>query len=77
MRIALEIAYDGTNYHGWQAQKGCITVQEEIEKALSKILQTKIAIMGCGRTDSGVHAMQFFLHFVFFAECRESKANLQ
>ncbi len=71
MRIALEIAYDGTNYHGWQAQKGCITVQEEIEKALSKILQTKIAVMGCGRTDSGVHAMQFFLHFDYVGEIHE------
>jgi tRNA pseudouridine38-40 synthase len=52
-------------------QKGSITVQEEIEKALSKILRASISVMGCGRTDAGVHASQFFLHFDFDGEIGE------
>lgn len=71
MRFALEIAFNGTNYHGWQAQKGSVTVQEVLEKALSKLLRKSIAVMGCGRTDSGVHASQFFLHFDFEGELSE------
>ncbi|MDC0561040.1 tRNA pseudouridine(38-40) synthase TruA [Bacteroidia bacterium] len=63
MRYVLEIAYNGTNYHGWQMQPNNITVQETLEKELSKILKSETAIMGCGRTDTGVHATQFFLHF--------------
>lgn len=71
MRFVLEIAYNGTNYHGWQSQKGSITVQEEIEKALSKILRSTVSVMGCGRTDAGVHASHFFLHFDFEGEIHE------
>jgi tRNA pseudouridine38-40 synthase len=63
LRYVLEIAYNGTNYHGWQMQPNNITVQETLEKELSKILKSETAIMGCGRTDTGVHATQFFLHF--------------
>ena len=63
MRYFLEIAYNGTHYHGWQNQPNAISVQEVVEKSLSTYLQEKIAVVGCGRTDSGVHASQFFLHF--------------
>lgn len=62
-RYCLEIAYDGTNYHGWQKQNNAVTVQEVIEKNLSMICREDIAVTGCGRTDAGVHAKQFFLHF--------------
>lgn len=57
--IKLKIAYDGTNYCGWQVQKGrqSNTIQEIIETALREILQEKIALIGSGRTDSGVHAL--------------------
>ncbi|UCD55912.1 MAG: tRNA pseudouridine(38-40) synthase TruA, partial [Candidatus Omnitrophota bacterium] len=54
--IKLTIAYDGTRYAGWQVQKNARTIQEEIEKALKKILKEKVRIIGAGRTDSGVHA---------------------
>jgi tRNA pseudouridine38-40 synthase len=56
--IRLTIEYDGTNYCGWQVQKHSQkkSIQETIEKALRKILQEKIRIIGSGRTDAGVHA---------------------
>ena len=63
MRYVLEIAYNGTRYHGWQYQKQSISVQEVLEENLEKILRTKIGVIGCGRTDTGVHATSYFLHF--------------
>jgi tRNA pseudouridine38-40 synthase len=62
-RYFIEIMYDGANYHGWQVQPNSITVQEQLEKAISTILGQKIGVMGAGRTDTGVHAQQFFAHF--------------
>ena len=62
-RYFIEIMYDGTNYHGWQVQPNSITVQEQLEKAISTVLNKKIGIMGASRTDTGVHAKQFFAHF--------------
>ena len=52
-------AYRGTNYHGFQIQKNALTVQAEIEKCVSKVLNEKISITGCSRTDTGVHANNF------------------
>jgi tRNA pseudouridine38-40 synthase len=63
-RYFLHISYDGTNYHGWQRQLNANTIQEEIEGALRKLLrQEKVITVGCGRTDAGVHARDFYLHF--------------
>lgn len=62
MRYFVHIAYKGTRYYGWQWQPNQLSVQEVIESSLSKILKAPIAIFGCGRTDSGVHASQFFFH---------------
>lgn len=63
-RYFLHISYDGTNYHGWQRQLNGHSVQAEIEAALRKLLrQEKVVTVGCGRTDAGVHARDFFLHF--------------
>lgn len=53
----LTIEYDGTDFHGWQAQKGLRTVQQEIEKALSIMCKEPVRITGSGRTDAGVHAL--------------------
>jgi tRNA pseudouridine38-40 synthase len=63
MRYFIECAYRGTNYSGWQIQNNALTVQEEIEKALSTLLKRKIEITGSSRTDAGVHAIQQFAHF--------------
>lgn len=57
MKILLTIAYDGTKYYGWQYQNGFITVQGEVEKALSKLFNTRVDIRGASRTDKGVHAL--------------------
>lgn len=63
MRYFAELAYDGTSFHGWQIQPNAYTVQEALDKALSTILRQKIETLGCGRTDTGVHAREFFAHF--------------
>jgi tRNA pseudouridine38-40 synthase len=63
MRYFAEIAYKGTRYCGWQRQPNGVSVQEKVEDALSMLLGGGIAVTGCGRTDTGVHASQYFLHF--------------
>ena len=63
MRYFIELAYKGTNYHGWQYQPNANSVQETLNKALSLLLKTEIDIIGAGRTDTGVHAKQMFAHF--------------
>lgn len=62
-RYFTEISYNGTRYAGWQRQPNAMTVQEEIENKLSTVLNIDTPIIGCGRTDSGVHASQYFFHF--------------
>ena len=56
-RIKLIVSYDGTNYCGWQIQINGITIEEVLNKALSKLLQEDIMVIGASRTDSGVHAL--------------------
>ena len=56
-RIKLTIAYDGTNYCGWQIQPNGITIEEVMNKALGKLTGESIQVIGASRTDSGVHAM--------------------
>lgn len=56
-RIRLVVAYDGTNYHGWQIQPGRVTIESELNKALTNLLGEEIQVIGASRTDSGVHAM--------------------
>ena len=59
----LKIEYDGSSFVGWQYQKNGISVQEKIEKALSKIFNSQIRINGAGRTDKGVHALGQYANF--------------
>jgi tRNA pseudouridine38-40 synthase len=63
MRYFAEIAYNGTRYCGWQRQPNGVSVQEKVEAALSLLLGVGVVVTGCGRTDAGVHASQYFLHF--------------
>ncbi|WGH27864.1 MAG: tRNA pseudouridine(38-40) synthase TruA [Candidatus Bostrichicola ureolyticus] len=65
MRYFIELAYNGNNYHGWQIQKNNISIEEVLEYCLSKLLKRSINLIGAGRTDSGVHALQMFAHFDF------------
>jgi tRNA pseudouridine38-40 synthase len=62
MRFFFEIAYTGTHYHGWQNQANAVGIQEVVENALRKLLREKTAIVGSGRTDTGVHCVQQFFH---------------
>lgn len=62
-RYFIELAYDGTSYHGWQIQQNAVSVQEVLNKALATILRQPVETTGCGRTDTGVHAREFFAHF--------------
>jgi tRNA pseudouridine38-40 synthase len=62
-RYFIKLAFDGAGYHGWQIQKNAHSVQAEINKSLSVCIQQKIETTGCGRTDTGVHARDFYAHF--------------
>ncbi|MCQ9640099.1 tRNA pseudouridine(38-40) synthase TruA [Chryseobacterium sp. WG14] len=63
LRYFIEFSYNGKNYFGYQIQPDAISVQEELEKALSTILREEIKTTGAGRTDTGVHAKKIFAHF--------------
>lgn len=63
MRIALGVEYDGSQYHGWQAQTGLHTVQQVLEQALAKVADSEISVVCAGRTDTGVHATNQIIHF--------------
>lgn len=62
MRYFFHLAYRGSRYCGWQKHPNILTVQDTIEGTFSKVLKQPIEISGCGRTDTGVHASQFFFH---------------
>lgn len=63
MRYFVAFSYFGKSYHGWQNQPNAITVQQVLEEAFSTLLRTPIALVGAGRTDTGVHAKQMYAHF--------------
>jgi len=67
-RYFIHMAYDGSNYFGWQIQPRELTVQKVLEQALSTLLKQEIAVSGAGRTDTGVHASGFVAHFDLSAE---------
>ncbi len=62
MRYFLTLAYRGTRYAGWQRQPDAPNVQETMEQALATILRYPVAVTGCGRTDTGVHARYYVAH---------------
>ena len=70
-RYQILIEYVGTDYSGWQVQRKGNTIQGKIQKIISKILKEKINVIGSGRTDTGVHALEQSAHF----ECKKRIAN--
>lgn len=62
-RIRMDLAYDGTGYHGWATQPGLPTIQEAIENGLATIFRQPVATTVAGRTDAGVHAANQVIHF--------------
>lgn len=61
--IALMISYDGTEYHGWQFQTNAVTVAGVLKKAIQKLMGHSVNLLGCGRTDTGVHARCYIANF--------------
>jgi len=62
--IKLVLAYDGTDFHGWQRQPGLRTVQGMVEQAVRRVCQHQVNVVGAGRTDAGVHAAGQTANFV-------------
>lgn len=62
-RYFVKLAYNGTRYHGWQVQENATGIQEIINKGLSFHVSENVNVVGCGRTDAGVHAREFYAHF--------------
>lgn len=77
MRYFIHLAYKGTDFHGWQNQPNAESVQAHIEKALEILLKSKTEITGCGRTDTGVHALNYFAHFDSEASINLDKFSYQ
>jgi len=63
MRLAMGVEYDGSGYHGWQAQKGVVSVQQRLEEAVSKVANHPVSVQCAGRTDAGVHGLGQVVHF--------------
>ena len=61
--IALCLRYDGSRYHGWQVQKNDVTVAETVEEAIFRVCGERLRVVGCGRTDAGVHALRYCANF--------------
>ncbi|HLA05020.1 MAG TPA: tRNA pseudouridine(38-40) synthase TruA, partial [Syntrophales bacterium] len=61
--LKIIVEYDGSGYHGWQRQEGLTTVQQILEESIGRITREKITVVGSGRTDAGVHALNQSAHF--------------
>ena len=62
MRAILQLSFDGTDFHGWQIQPNAVTVQGCLMQALQTIFSSPVPVVGCSRTDAGVHAKAFICH---------------
>jgi tRNA pseudouridine38-40 synthase len=62
--LRMIIEYDGTDYHGWQRQRGQMTIQQILEESISTVTQENIRVIGSGRTDAGVHALNQVANFM-------------
>ena len=77
MRYFFHIAYDGTRYSGWQYQENtAITIQGTIQETLSEVLKAEATIIGCGRTDAGVHAENYIFHLDADIEINRRKIEI-
>lgn len=62
-RYFIRLAYNGASYHGWQYQKNAKSIQETLNNALERVLKEDVNVTGCGRTDTGVNALNYYAHF--------------
>ncbi|MFT3738972.1 MAG: tRNA pseudouridine(38-40) synthase TruA [Breznakibacter sp.] len=72
-RYFVELAYKGTQFHGWQVQPNAVSVQSVLEDAFGKALRSDVEIVGAGRTDAGVHALYYVAHFDLAVEITDSR----
>jgi len=75
VRYLIRLKYNGEHFHGWQIQPNAITVQEVLEQKLSMVLTKEVKVVGCGRTDTGVHASDYYAHFDLL-DCKYSSKKL-
>ena len=71
----MTLSYDGTRFHGWQIQPNGISVQEELQRALSLLLRSDVTVTGAGRTDTGVHARMMVAHFDYSGKWNEESGK--
>ena len=71
----MTLSYDGTRFHGWQVQPNGISVQGELQRALSLLLRQEIVVTGAGRTDTGVHAHMMVAHFDYSGRRNEESGK--
>ena len=71
MRYFLQLSYNGAAYSGWQSQPNSTGIQAVIEDNMQTLLRERVEILGCGRTDAGVHAAGFYAHFDWPGELPE------
>lgn len=76
MKLALGIEYDGSRYYGWQRQNEVRSVQEKLEKALTRVADGPIAVFCAGRTDAGVHSTGQVVHFETTAQRKDAAWTL-
>jgi len=74
-RYFIRFAYDGTSFHGWQRQPNGTTIQQKLEEAMTMMLRSNVSLTGAGRTDTGVHANEFFAHFDLFQQLSASECE--
>ncbi len=75
-RIFLTLRYRGTNYHGWQVQPNGVTVQETLQDAIEAVTGVRSGVIGCSRTDAGVHAEKFCCTFDTESPLRDERLAL-
>lgn len=71
-RYFIELAYNGSKYHGWQIQPGAATVQQALNRAFATLLRKPVEVVGAGRTDTGVHASFYVAHFDWVGELADT-----
>jgi len=75
MRYFIRLSFDGTGFHGWQAQRNAVSVQKILADAISMMLRENISLTGCGRTDAGVHAHEYFAHMDLSQELNQAQCE--
>lgn len=75
IRYFIKLAFDGTRYHGWQIQRNAQTLQQVLGEACSMILREPVKLTGCGRTDAGVHAREFYAHFEILRQIDQQESK--